>query len=337
MSGLIWRAASLILIYACLFSLSSFLASGLAELSEPSVKLGEVVCPSKVLPGRRFQVNVSVVYSCGERTMVNVGLFSPKSGSILDPRIVFLSGDGTKKFLFELEAPDSEGVFELEVLLRYWNLGFWVYNKESLRKPLSIRILDQVELQVSLPRPGLNVEVDNLRFKTDDSGVAQATLKAGRHMVKIPQEINLTTDARLVFSCWSDGSRSNPRIVEVQNDLKLDATYEHEYYLTVDSRFGMPYGGGWYPAGVEATISVQSTVAYIDSNPLLPEKYIFKSWVGDINASTPTVHVKMTSPMTVKALWVKDEFSRMAAATSLIIIASNIAIIVFLVLRRRLT
>jgi len=269
--------------------------------------------------------------------MVNVGLFSPNSGSILDPRVVFLTGDGAKNFLFELEAPDSDGVFELEVLLRYWHLGFWVYNRESLRKTLSIRILNQVELQVSLPRRGLDVEVDNLRLKTEGSGVAKAILKSGRHLVKIPQTVNLTADTRLIFSCWGDGSRSNPRIVEVQNDLKLEATYEPEYYLNVDSRFSLAYGGGWYPAGVEATISISSTVAYVNINPLLPEKYVFKSWAGDVDASTPTVHVKVASPMAVEASWVRDEFSKMVSATSIVIITANIAVTVFLVFRRRLT
>ncbi|MBS7628416.1 hypothetical protein KEJ23_00275, partial [Candidatus Bathyarchaeota archaeon] len=307
-----------------------------AEPSESAVMLGEIVYPSKVLPGHLFQVNVSVIHSCRERAMTNIGLFSRNSGNILDPRIIYLTGNGTKNILFELRAPNVEGLFELEVLLRYWHLGFWVYNKEYLRKPISIRILDQVQLRVSLFRRGVGVEVDGLRLETDDSGVAQTILKVGRHLVKVPQKIDLTADTRLVFSGWSDGSVSNPRIVEAKSDLNLDAEYEPEYYLTVDSRFGVAYGGGWYPAGLEATISISSIVAHIGSSPLLPERYMFKGWVGDINATTPTVHVKMTSPISVKALWVNDEFSRMVAATSLIIIAANIAIIIFLVFRRRL-
>ncbi|MGQ9543405.1 MAG: hypothetical protein ACUVTM_04885 [Candidatus Bathyarchaeia archaeon] len=306
----------------------------MSEPSEPIIMLGEIDYPRRVLPGHRFQVNVSVIYSCKDRSMVNIGLFSHNSGSILEPRISYLTGNGTKQYLFDLQAPDVEVSLDLEVLLRYWHLGFWVYGKESLRKPISIRIVDQVQLRIVLPRAGVEVEIGNVRFRADDSGVVQTIMKVGRYLVKVPQNIDLAGGSRLTFSVWSDGSRSNPRIVEVQGDLTLNVTYEVEYLLSVNSGFGVSYGGGWYPAGREVTLSVPNMITIIEGSNLPSRRYVFKCWSGDVEASTPTIHVKVSSPMTVEAVWVKDETSNIVIMSSIVIIILNIAFMVYLVFGR---
>ncbi|MGC8849187.1 MAG: CFI-box-CTERM domain-containing protein, partial [Candidatus Bathyarchaeia archaeon] len=68
--------------------------------------------------------------------------------------------------------------------------------------------------------------------------------------------------------------------------------------LTLESPYGEPEGGGWYPEGRTANISIARTVPGGDGI-----RYAFKAWTGDLEAPTPEASVKMDSPKHVRATW----------------------------------
>jgi hypothetical protein len=165
--------------------------------------------------------------------------------------------------------------------------------------------------------------------------VAKIRTKSGRYRVEVPQIINLTTDSRLSFLKWSDGTTGNPLILEINGDTALDAEYGTEYYLTVKSSLSSIQGEGWYPADFNATISVPISVYGPADSWIVPEKYVFKSWRGDLGASASTTQIKMSSPKTVEAEWQIEKTPRLHVTALILIIMCNIGIVGVILSRMR--
>ena len=304
---------------------------------ESSITLGKLISPESVLPGQNFTVNVSVTYSCRQRTMSNIGIYDLNSDSMLDPRVFYLEGDGSKSFLLNIRAPPAEGELKLEALLRYWYAERWIYENESLHRTFSVRISgrESPEMTLKLPIKDVAIGINDAKIKTDTLGVAKIRTKPGRYRVEVPQIINLTTDSRLSFLKWSDGTTSNPLILEINGDTALDAEYGTEYYLTVKSTLSSIQGEGWYPVDFNATISVPRSVCGPADSWIVPEKYVFKSWRGDSGASASSTQIKMSSPKTVEAEWQIEQTPRLHVTALILIIICNIGIVGVILSRMR--
>ncbi len=309
---------------------------GMAPSTEPKVSLGTLTVPEKVLPSQKFEVNISVTYSCKERTMSNIGIYDFSSEMISEPRVFFLEGNGSKSFLFNFQAAPTESELKYEALLRYWYQGGWIYENKSLQQPFSVNVTDEIRMSIILPEPDSKIKIDEMENHTDSYGVFTSTVKPGRHLINVPREINLTKDSRLIFLRWSDGSTSNPTVAEIQGDTNLTAQYETEYYLTVRSDFGETQGEGWYPSGSTATFSVPRSVRNSILNPF--EENVFEKWSGDSDALTPTAQITMTSPRNVVAQWQVCQTSNIVISIipiALIVMIIDTGILAYIVLRRR--
>ncbi|MBS7645973.1 M6 family metalloprotease domain-containing protein [Candidatus Bathyarchaeota archaeon] len=84
----------------------------------------------------------------------------------------------------------------------------------------------------------------------------------------------------------------------VDGPKEIRAVWLIEYLLTLESPYGDPEGGGWYPEGRTANISISRIVQGGDG-----VRHAFKAWTGDLEASTPEASVKMDSPKHVRATW----------------------------------
>ncbi|MEM2941941.1 MAG: hypothetical protein QXT81_00750 [Candidatus Bathyarchaeia archaeon] len=327
-----------VLLISCLVSTSTEVISE----PEPFLALDRIVFPSDVFAGQEFTINVSVIYSCRQRTMMNVGVYNYNSEVMMDPRVFFLEGNGSKSFLFYTRAPLGEGELEFEALLRYWHLGGWIYRNETLHRRFIVRVSEHVvergvEVIIILPKTAVSSETikwSGTEAKPDQSGLVRIRAEAGRYLVEIPQTIYIANNTRLNFLRWHDGSRSNPRIVEIEKDVTLTPQYETEHYLLVTSEIGEVYGGGWYPNGSTATFSApRSFIEY--SRGFAPQEYRFMKWSGDSDAETTVAQVKMTSPKTVKALWKTDQTPGIIILASIAIIIFDAATLFYLALGRR--
>jgi uncharacterized repeat protein (TIGR02543 family) len=77
--------------------------------------------------------------------------------------------------------------------------------------------------------------------------------------------------------------------------------WKTQYYLTVNSQYGTPGGGGWYDAGSLAYATVNSTVV---------SQFSFTGWSGDATGTTsPSNAIIMDSPKLATANWASTQTS----------------------------
>jgi hypothetical protein len=294
---------------------------------EPMIEINDIIFPENVLQGQNFAVNE-------KRTMCNIGIYDYNIEKTIDPRMFYLEGNGTEFIILSLQA-SSEKQLAFEAFLRYWYLNGWVYQKESLRRPFSIIVTDSVQLTLWMPTPNITIKLDNEEIETDYLGIVKTSVKPGKYLVEVPQKISSTNNTRLSFIGWNDGSKSNPRLTYVQHDTNLTAEYENEYYLNVNSSFGITQGNGWYSTGSVATFSVPDLIYIPSILQIIPDKYSFIKWTRDSDATTSNSKIVMTSPKTVEANWQLDETPRILILLSTIIIVLDFAILGYIAKRRR--
>jgi hypothetical protein len=153
----------------------------------------------------------------------------------------------------------------------------------------------------------------------------------------VPAQIISGQDAsRLVFQGWSvDGQSSQPvatLTVPMNSAHSVTAQYKQQYYLTVRTDQGIPYGEGWYDAGSTAQI-----FASTPANPGYGVSFVFNGWQGDIQSNSQSTTVLMDKPKTVIASWRTDQTVLNLTIALGIIAAFLIAagIIAYAVLNRR--
>jgi hypothetical protein len=302
---------------------------------EPVIALDRISLPARILTGQEFSVNISIVYSCKQRTMSNIGIYDFGSERIIHPITFYLEGNGSRYFFLRIKAPTEERELKYEALLRYWHLGRWVYEHEALHRSFSVKVTDKIRLGVVMPAPNLTAKIDDKEIRTDSLATARIDLGAGRHLIEAPLTLPLTNNTRLSFLKWSDGSRSNRLAIETQTDTTLTAEYETEYYLTVRSSLGESCGEGWYPSGYMATFSVPSSIQGPIAQGIIPERYVFKSWSRDSDSTASTAQIRMSGPKTVEATWQTDRTAGNLTLLSIIVMIFDTAILASIGLRRR--
>jgi len=331
-----------LLIQVLLASQVLSISYGAIAASPPFVSLGKVTFPDHVLAGQEFTINVSVIYSCKQRTMINVGVYNYNYETIMDPRVIFLEGNGSRSFLFHAKAPLNEGDLTFEALLRYWDREGWIYRNETLHRRFSVEVSgravdDTVQVIIVLPNPNktpLTIEWSGTELRSDQLGFVRINAKAGKYLVEIPQKVYLKNNTRLNFLRWDDGSSSNPRIIEIRNDVTLTPLYEVEYYLSVTSEIRESSGGGWYPNGSVATFSVPPSVLEY-ARSVIPQEHRFTKWSGDSDAKASIAQVMMSSPKTVRAMWQVNQTPGMVILASITIMVFDLLILSYIALRRR--
>jgi hypothetical protein len=117
--------------------------------------------------------------------------------------------------------------------------------------------------------------------------------------------INANDGQRYVFNGWlNNGIRTDLESFIVTQDLNLVANYKMQYFLNIESAFGMARGAGWYDSGSRAIISITPTsISLTGFLGQLGIREDFTGWSGDHNEISPTSSVTMNSPKRVVANW----------------------------------
>jgi hypothetical protein len=91
-------------------------------------------------------------------------------------------------------------------------------------------------LTIDTPYSHLSVKVDEESYIADNDGNLKAFVLPGTHTVNVPTSV-LTepSGSRGVFTQWKDGIKSNQRTILMNGKFTLEATYETQYYLTVNT------------------------------------------------------------------------------------------------------
>lgn len=157
-------------------------------------------------------------------------------------------------------------------------------------------------LTVRLPQPSI-VKVNGFPVKTDSQGVATIYMPKGSVTIEAPNELDPVDGTRWHFSSWRSFGNSNPLTMKVGSPLELNANYNEQFLLTVDSEYGNVQGAGWYDYGANATFSAIEVILAENGT-----RRVFVRWDGDY-ASTSTIGIlPMNSPRRVTAIW-KTQFN----------------------------
>jgi hypothetical protein len=110
-----------------------------------------------------------------------------------------------------------------------------------------------------------------------------------------------TADTRHYFTGWSgDYTGDSPSAsLEMSEPQVVNASWRHEYLLTLNSAYGEPAGAGWYREGETASVSVKPVQGVI-------VRKIFTGWSGDLTGTSGETSVTMDSPKVITANWRTD-------------------------------
>ena len=109
---------------------------------------------------------------------------------------------------------------------------------------------------------------------------------------------------RVIFDGWDGDANSDGMNVKVFMDgpKSLDAKWEKQYYLTINSEYGNPSGSDWYDQGQVATFGIS-----IPRDPAgFWKQQIFYGWDGSFTTTSMTGAVLMNGPKIVNAQWSED-------------------------------
>lgn len=153
-------------------------------------------------------------------------------------------------------------------------------------------------LIVRLPKSNLIVKVDGFPFQTDNTGQASIYVPQGSITVEAPSEIAPASGVRMHFASWDGNGNANPLKLTIDSYADLEANYQSEYQLTIDSAYGGAKGAGWYAQGSNATFSVPSLIDLNNGT-----RRVFQQFKGDYNSTSNTGLLIMNSPKHVSTTW----------------------------------
>jgi len=231
----------------------------------------------------------------------------------------------------------SEVSFAVTPSARSWENQVWFASKEyPLDKGLKWPALDMTYVEpyltIQTPFPNLSLNVDNVTYQTDTSGVFRAPFPWGDHHVRVADTVPYWNGTRMGFRSWSDNNTESDRIVMLGNNLTLSVDYVKQFRLQTSSPYGSVAGSGWYSEDSTANVSVQPTAAPFDGwLGFLGARHVFDHLAGACETSQPTCSVRMDDPKLVIAVW-RDDYT-ISVLVALVIV--GLLVFVKLALRPR--
>jgi hypothetical protein len=235
-----------------------------------------------------------------------------RRGEIEASQEVFLAATGSRVLLLAFLPPPNSTELPLAIIVAAQAAGGW----KPVSGPLltNTKVLDTINVTVASTVPGASFVFDGSEFKIPDTGSIHLETQSGPHTILVEPVAYLTSQTRLVFTNWEDGSTDTTRLITLHNDTSILANYRIQYFVNVTSAFGTPLGSGWYDEN--STVS-----ASVGPSAVNESKVIFAQWEGDVNGSDSRILLTANSPKTVRAEWVP--------APSYELIGANIALLLF--------
>jgi len=272
----------------------------------PEARVVSVQHPNHVFPRNQFQVTVVVEYS--DKFLVDVGIWDPAAGEMVQSLTLISSftGPGQARFTFQLEAPSSVGSWNLTAMTRIWWQDAWYQDPNGGTLPFTITTIatsNQFTLTVISRGTDTTVRLDTETHQIRNLTSLSLQLPPGIHVLEANKTISKGTGERSVFAGWSDGVNSNPRSILLAQDTDIAAIYRTEYYLSVISDVNKVSGAGWYKQGSMATFAVDPSYSVSAWFGYVTYQYSFSRWSGDSNSTSSVSSLMMNNPESVKAKW----------------------------------
>jgi hypothetical protein len=143
---------------------------------------------------------------------------------------------------------------------------------------------------------GKEVKVDGVEYDTPRTFI---WVNASTHYLEALSPLAGIIGVRYVWDNWDDAGAQNHTYTTPNSDATVTASYNTQFFLTVNSEFDDPQGEGWYdelypaiPFNVTSPVEVNGT------------RYICTGFEGDVSGSgTMGVIYSIDSPKAVTFLW----------------------------------
>ena len=272
----------------------SFLVARVARIEHPR----RVVC--------RQDFSIAVTFEYASRVLIDIGVFEEESSRVVESLTLISGfyGPGNVTFTFNLTAPDSPGTWRLRASTRAWWADSWYSDPNLGSKAFNVEVVKESRSWLNITSI-LSFHLDGQRIELADRREYGARLNHGSYTILAEQIKNIGERTRLVFDRWSDGVRSNPRVINLFHDVRLGTIYRTQHYLTVHSDYGNPAGDGWYDENSTVSFAVLPQDSARVSG-IAETIYSFDKWSEGMSQREPTNSILMTGPREVQALWRKE-------------------------------
>jgi len=164
-------------------------------------------------------------------------------------------------------------------------------------------------LTIQTPYPKIRIKVNEDLYLTDADGkIKMFGLPGSSYTVNVTTHVSIGPYSRGVFTKWNDSVTTNPRTIFLNEELTLEAEYETQHQLIIDTNFGTtnPSEDTWYNAGSTIQISA-SAPSTIDG-----EQYVWLGWtgtgLGSYTGMDKSVSITMNGPINETAAWRHEYF-----------------------------
>lgn len=151
--------------------------------------------------------------------------------------------------------------------------------------------------------PQAPITVDGKKYDTVSLPILFKWNTGTEHSVSVPDQFNLTTDSRYVFTKWSDGQASSQRQIQVQGYSNFTAYGKTQYLLQISSNYGNPAGAGWYDAGSNVLVAIENSLPQSGYLGYIGSKFVFDHWTGDLSGNLSKTTILLDSPKHLIAVW----------------------------------
>jgi len=197
--------------------------------------------------------------------------------------------------------PDQKGKYESFKDL-YEKTAFTIDTPwdEFLKYHLSGYVLT---IQTYPSYPEIQIKVNEDSYLTDADGKIKVFGLPSSYTVNVTTYVSIGPYSRGVFTKWNDSVTTNPRTISLNEELTLEAEYETQHQLIIDTNFGTtnPPANNWYKAGSTFQISA-SAPSTIDG-----EQYVWLGWsgtgLGSYTGTDRSVFITMNGPINETAAW----------------------------------
>jgi hypothetical protein len=160
-------------------------------------------------------------------------------------------------------------------------------------------------LTIQTPYRNIQVNVDEELYTTDGNGTIKVFVPPKSNCtINVTTLVSIGPGSRGVFTQWSDGDNSTPKTLIVNSQLTLEAEYETQYRLIMNTTFGTTnpsIGEHWYKA--DSSVEIGATAPSVISG----EQYFWVGWTGmgsgSYNMTSNPTSITMNGPINETSIW----------------------------------
>lgn len=147
---------------------------------------------------------------------------------------------------------------------------------------------------------GKEVRVDGVEYDTPRTFI---WIDESTHYLEALSPLAGLTGVRYIWASWDDsGAQNHTYTTPIDTDETVTASYNTQFYLTVNSEFDDPIGEGWYDEYDVASFNVTSPV---DVNGT---RYTCTGFEGDESGTGTSGDITMNGAKTITFLWDATEY-----------------------------